>query len=119
MELITDNQVEIMKRKLYEIHEYLRNKNWDGIASNSIISKYSPDQILFEIEEYPGIVTKCSYDDFEKAVCLEDEGVTEKGIWGWAQIWLNGERSDLSIECFFEFDGDILLKTTINKVHVL
>lgn len=50
---------------------------------------------------------------------IEDDGIlSDSRILACASVFLNGERSDLSIECIFTFDKESISKTYLTQVHV-
>lgn len=74
------------------------------------------EEAKFEIEEYPGTMTECSYDEFTDAVTLGHFYGFKVDCF--ADFWFDGERSDLSMECTAEFYGRELKRVYINQIHV-
>ncbi|MBR1863215.1 MAG: hypothetical protein IJ806_03910 [Ruminococcus sp.] len=123
MEKISDTQKKLMQRKFYEIHELIRNQEWNKLETNNLYCKCSKEDmiedILFELAEYPGTVTYCTFDEFILGVNIEDDGILSNDqILACASVFLDGKMSDLSIECIFSFDNDIITKTYLTQVHV-
>ena len=69
-----------------------------------------------EINEYPGNMTECPYDEFTDAVTI-DSFDGSKALCT-ADFWFDGEESDLSMECIAEFYGRELKRISINQIHV-
>lgn len=74
------------------------------------------DDILFELNDYPGEMTGCTIEEFFDGICLEDfDGYTINAM---ADLFFDGEQGDLSMECSFKFHGRELKKAVLHKVHV-
>lgn len=109
-------QVKALWKKLFEIHELIRTQDWVQLKRKARITDEAIEGAKFEIDEYPGEMTECPFDEFSDAVAVWE-------IDGWkadctAQLWFDNEESDLSMECIVEFNGREVKRVTITQIHV-
>ena len=118
MNLLTQEQKNIIVSTFYHVHEAIRKQNWNELYTAFVSMECTPDEIMWEIRDYPGTVTKCTLSEFTDGVLIEEDGFTERGFLCWASVWLDGVRSDLSMEGIFEFHENSLSHMTLTQVHV-
>lgn len=115
---LTAIQKDRIQNEFYMIHEAIRLRNWSRFDNANFTMRCTPEDIIFEIDDYPGRVTKCSEEELNVSIVWDDDGITDGVVLAWASIWLDGKRSDLSMECFFGFKGEKLVHTILQQVHV-
>lgn len=109
-------QVKLLWKKLFELHELIRTQNWLQLKRTARITDEVIESAKIEIEEYPGEMTVCPFDEFTDAVRLGDfDGFKTDCM---AQFWFDNEESDLSMECNVEFYGKEIKRITIEQIHV-
>lgn len=109
-------QITLLTEKMYELHELIRTSNWDKLIKEVELG-CTIDSIIYELDEYPGKITQCSINEFFNAMRFDGfDGFTIDVI---GQFWIDGEESDLSMECKFDFYGKELKKIKLETVHVL
>lgn len=108
-------QIKILVEIMYSIHKFILKKDWTSLAK-IVQLECKIDDIIFEINDYPGSISECSIHDFFNSVRLNDfDGYTIDAM---AQFYVDGEESDLSMECSFTFNGKELKKAVLHSVHV-
>ncbi len=109
-------QIKSLWAKLFEIHSLIQMQNWVQLKRVARITDEVIEEAKFEIEEYPGKMTACPFDEFTDAVRLGDyDGFKADCL---AQFWFDGAESDLSMECTAEFFGREIKCICINQIHV-
>lgn len=109
-------QVKLLWKKLFEIHELIRTQNWIQLKRTARITDEGIEEAKIEIEEYPGEMTKCPFDEFTDAIVLGDfDGFKTDCM---VYFWFDDAESDLSMECTVEFYGREIKRITIEKIHV-
>ena len=109
-------QIKVLWAKLIELHELIRVQNWEQLKRNARITDDTIEEAEFAIDDYPGKMTECPYDEFTDAVRLgEFDGFKTDCV---AQLWFDGAESDLSVECIAELNGRELKRITIEQIHV-
>lgn len=109
-------QIKALWKALFEIHELIRTQNWVQLKRIARITDETIEEAKFEINDYPGEMTKCSFDDFTDAVRLgKFDGHKTDCL---AQFWFDNAESDLSMECIVEFHGREIKAITIEQIHV-
>lgn len=108
-------QIRLLVEKMYYIHELIRKGSWVELKQN-VEMDCTVEDILFELNDYSGELSECNINDFFEALRLDDfDGFNVDAM---AQFWVDGEESDLSMECNFVFYGRDLKKVTLKRVHV-
>lgn len=118
MNQLTQGQKGSIISAFYQVHEAIRKQDWDILQTVPFSMECTSEEILSEIRDYPGVVTGCTLSEFASGVLIEEDGFTERGFLCWANVWLDGVRSDLSMEGIFEFHEDSLSHMTLTQVHV-
>lgn len=108
-------QIKALVQRMYLIHELIREKKWDELKRNVQLDCAIED-ILIEINDYPGELSVCTIEDFFDTIVLVDFD-------GWnvdvvAQFWVDGEESDLSMEFSAKFCGRKIKSIILKQVHV-
>ena len=110
-------QIKTLWEKMFEIHGLIQTQNWEQLKRVARITDETIEDAKFEIEEYPGEMTECPFDEFTDAVRLGDFDGSKVDCC-FADFWFDGERSDLSMEFDAEFKGRELKRVYINHIHV-
>lgn len=109
-------QIKLLWSKLIEIHGLILGQDWEQLKRVARITDDTIEDVKIEINEYPGNMTECPYDEFTDAVTI-DSFDGSKALCT-ADFWFDGEESDLSMECIAEFYGRELKRISINQIHV-
>lgn len=105
-------QIRLLVEKMYYIHELIRKGNWEELKQN-VEMGCTVEDILFELNDYPGELSECNINEFFEALRLGDfDGFNVDAM---AQFWIDGEESDLSMECSFVFYGRNLKKLHLKE----
>lgn len=81
-------QIKALWAKLFEIHALIQTQNWVQLERVARITDEVIEEAKIEIEDYPGEITACPFDEFTDAVRLG------------------------------EFDGREVKRIYINQIHV-
>ena len=108
-------QIRILFEIMYSIHKLILKRDWDALAE-FVQLECDIEEIIYELNDYPGEISECTRDDFFDSIRLNDfDGYTIDSM---AQLFFDGEESDLSMECSFTFNGKELRKAVLHRVHV-
>ena len=109
-------QIKLLWKKLIEIHGLILSQNWIQLKRVAVISDETIEEAKIEIEEYPGSMTECPYDEFTDAVIINSfDGRNADCM---VYFWFDDEESDLSMDCTAEFHGREMKRIYINQIHV-
>ena len=61
-------QIKALWDILYEIHDLIRLQNWVQLKRIARITDDTIEEAKYEIDDYPGEITECPFDEFTDAV---------------------------------------------------
>ena len=110
-------QIREAGQMLYRIHGLILRRDWDTLRTLAVMAQDMPEDILFELNDYPGEMTDCTEQEFCDELLIYDWDAVSQMHVG-APLWFDGEPGDLSMECEVVFDGRAVKRVTLCGVHV-
>jgi hypothetical protein len=116
-----------IKSKVKEVVELLVNKDYESLAKRGYISVLGiPDikRVIFEYSEFwahEGVLTVPPPDDFNNIGIIEISRPQRafKEFHVDYDLWIDGKRSDLTLQCDAEVDRSGQVSIRLNDLHVM
>jgi hypothetical protein len=113
--LVESMIVEILKRLIFD----LVNEDYNSIFDDGRNGKLTREEIIRALDEYGGKLT-CPQNDAYLSDSLNIIEIKNNEIYHVEfELWIDNERSDLSLICKVIFKGKDVMELTIEDIHVL
>ncbi|AEB75044.1 DUF7668 domain-containing protein [Clostridium botulinum] len=113
------NIKKVLLHEIIQIINNIRESKYQELKKRGMLINITEDEIKKELNEYGGILTEASIDEYEEALdIIEISNTNTYKVY--MDLWINGIRSDLTIICDITMnDIGKILNSSIEDIHVL
>ncbi|KEH85356.1 DUF7668 domain-containing protein [Clostridium novyi] len=113
------NIKKVLLHEIIQIIDNIRESKYQELKKRGMLINITEDEIKKELDEYGGILTEATIDEYGEALDIIriDDTNTYKV---YMDFWINGIRSDLTIICDMTInDMGKIVNSCIEDIHVL
>ncbi|GAB6149187.1 DUF7668 domain-containing protein [Clostridium novyi] len=113
------NIKKVLLHEIIQIINNIRESKYQELKKRGMLINITEDEIKKELDEYGGILTEATIDEYGEALDIIriDDTNTYKV---YMDFWINGIRSDLTIICDMTInDMGKIVNSRIEDIHVL
>ncbi|KEH93782.1 DUF7668 domain-containing protein [Clostridium botulinum] len=113
------NIKKVLLHEIIQIINNIRESKYQELKKRGMLINITEDEIKKELDEYGGILTEATIDEYGEALDIIriDDTNTYKV---YMDFWINGIRSDLTIICDMTInDMGKIVNSCIEDIHVL
>lgn len=100
-----------------DLVEKLINQEYELLHQTGMCGEYTSKEIEELINEYGGTLTEASVEDYEDMAIYEIDDEPEYVIE--YDLWVDGEKSDLTLTATIRYEEGKETRITIDNIHVM